>query len=144
VINKRIKRPALRYYGGKWNLAPWIISHLPPHHSFIDLCGGGASVLLRKERSNLETYNDLDGNVVNFFRVLRDEPDALIQKIKLTPWAREEHELSRQSCEDKVESARRFFCIVVDVNERRASQQGVKDLEGNKGCQGARRLRLHE
>lgn len=109
MINKRIKRPALRYYGGKWNLAPWIISHLPPHHSFIDLCGGGASVLLRKERSNLETYNDLDGNVVNFFRVLRDEPDALIQKIKLTPWAREEHELSRQSCEDKVESARRFF-----------------------------------
>lgn len=103
------RRPALRYYGGKWRLAPWIISHFPPHQNYVEPCGGAASVLLQKPRSPLETYNDLDGNVVNFFRVLRDQPDELIRKIRLTPWARAEYELSLEPCEDVVERARRFF-----------------------------------
>lgn len=103
------KRPALRYYGGKWNLAPWIISHFPKHLNYVEPCGGAASVLLQKQRSPLETYNDLDGNVVNFFRVLRDQPEELIRKIGLTPWAREEYQLSKQGCSDPVEAARRFF-----------------------------------
>lgn len=105
----QIKRPALRYYGGKWKLAPWIISHFPPHKNYVEPCGGAASVLLQKPRSPLETYNDLDGNVVNFFRVLRDRPDELIRKIRLTPWARAEYELSLQPADDPVEAARRFF-----------------------------------
>jgi len=104
------KRPALRYYGGKWKLAPWIISHFPPHQNYVEPCGGAASVLLQKPRSPLETYNDLDGNVVNFFRVLRDQPDELIRKIRLTPWARAEYELSLEPCEDELERARRFYC----------------------------------
>lgn len=103
------RRPALRYYGGKWRLAPWIISHFPPHQNYVEPCGGAASVLLQKPRSPLETYNDLDGNVVNFFRVLRDQPDELIRKIRLTPWARAEYELSLEPCEDVVERARRFL-----------------------------------
>lgn len=103
------KRPALRYYGGKHRLAKWIISHFPAHKSYVEPCGGAASVLLQKPRSPLETYNDLDGNVVNFFRVLRDQPDELIRKIRLTPWARAEYELSLQPCDDDVERARRFF-----------------------------------
>lgn len=102
------KRPALRYYGGKWKLAPWIISHFPPHQNYVEPCGGAASVLLQKPRSPLETYNDLDGAVVNFFRVLRDRPDDLIRKIRLTPWARAEYELSLEPCGDEVERARRF------------------------------------
>ena len=104
------RRPALRYYGGKWKLAPWIISHFPEHQNYVEPCGGAASVLLQKPRSPLETYNDLDGNVVNFFRVLRDQPDELIRKIRLTPWARAEYELSLESSEDEVEGARRFYC----------------------------------
>ncbi len=102
-------RPALRYYGGKWRLAPWIISHFPPHQNYVEPCGGAASVLLQKPRSPLETYNDLDGNVVNFFRVLRDQPDELIRKIRLTPWAKAEYRLSLEPCDDDVERARRFF-----------------------------------
>jgi DNA adenine methylase len=105
------RRPALRYYGGKWKLAPWIISHFPKHLNYVEPCGGAASVLLQKPRSPLETYNDLDGNVVNFFRVLRDQPDELIRKIRLTPWAREEYELSLCSCDDDIERARRFFIM---------------------------------
>lgn len=103
------KRPALRYYGGKWKLAPWIISFFPPHQNYVEPCGGAASVLLQKPRSPLETYNDLDGNVVNFFRVLRDQPDELIRKIRLTPWARAEYELSWTNSGDELEDARRFF-----------------------------------
>lgn len=102
-------RPALRYYGGKWNLAPWIISHFPAHKNYVEPCGGAASVLLQKPRSALETYNDLDGNVVNFFRVLRDRPDELIQKIKLTPWAREEYDNCLIMGDEPIEAARRMF-----------------------------------
>ena len=103
------KRPALRYYGGKWNLAPWIISHFPEHKSYVEPCGGGASVLLQKQRSPLETYNDIYGDVVNFFKVLREQPEKLTQQIRLTPWARDEYELSKQPCENELERARRFF-----------------------------------
>lgn len=102
-------RPALRYYGGKWNLAPWIISFFPPHLNYVEPCCGACSVLLQKPRSPLETVNDLDGNVVNFFRVLRDQPDELIRKIRLTPWAREEFEICRCPVPDPIETARRFF-----------------------------------
>lgn len=105
------KRPALRYYGGKFNLAPWIISFFPPHLNYVEPCGGAASVLLQKPRSPLETYNDADGNVVNFFRVLRDQPDELIRKIRLTPWARAEYELSLTLCGDDIEKARQFFVM---------------------------------
>lgn len=90
-------------------MAKWIIKHFPQHVSYVEPCGGAASVLLQKPRSPMETYNDLDGNVVNFFRVLRDRPDELIRKIQLTPWARSEYDLSLQPCEDELESARRFF-----------------------------------
>lgn len=103
------KRPALRYYGGKWRLASWIIKYFPPHLSYVEPCSGACSVLLQKPRSPLETINDLDGNVVNFFRVLRDQPDELIRKIALTPWARSEYELSLQPCDNEIEKARRFF-----------------------------------
>lgn len=107
------KRPALRYYGGKWNLAPWIISHFPPHKNYVEPCGGAASVLLQKPRSPLETYNDLDGDVVNFFRVLRDQPDELIRRIRLTPWARTEYELALEPTIDNLERARRFWVFSI-------------------------------
>jgi len=54
------KRPALRYYGGKWNLAPWIISHFPPHKNYVEPCGGAASVLLQKYGTYLQTHNGRD------------------------------------------------------------------------------------
>lgn len=104
-----VKRPALRYYGGKWLLALWIISHFPDHFHYVELCGGAASVLLRKPRSAVETYVDVEDGVVNFFRVLRNHKDCLIEKIRLTPWARSEYKLSREKCDDPIEWARRVF-----------------------------------
>lgn len=102
-------RPALRYYGGKWRLAQWIISYFPPHQNYVEPCGGAASVLLQKPRSPLETYNDLNGDVVNFFRVLRDQPKELFERVRLTPWARGEYEYCLTPADDPLEKARRFF-----------------------------------
>jgi len=105
----RVRRPALRYFGGKWRLAPWIISHFPPHTCYVEPFGGGASVLLRKPPAQFDVYNDIDNEVVNFFRVLRDRPDELIRAIKLTPFARAELALAYEPCDDELERARRFY-----------------------------------
>lgn len=112
-MSKPVERPVLRYFGGKWMLAPWIIQHLPPHRIYIEPFGGGASVLLRKPRVYAEVYNDLDGDVVNLFRVLRDEMGIgsaarLIELLRLTPFAREEHDAARAPCTDPIEAARRL------------------------------------
>lgn len=104
-------RPALRYHGGKWKLAPWIISNLPPHRVYVEPFGGAASVLLRKPRSYAEVYNDKWGTVVNVFRVLRDPEQAaeLERLLRLTPFARDEFDLCDGDYADlpPVEAARR-------------------------------------
>jgi DNA adenine methylase len=102
-------RPVLRYHGGKWRLAPWIISHFPPHRVYTETFGGAASVLVRKPRAYSEVYNDLDSELVNLFRVLRDPQDgpALVGLLRLTPFARDEFESSYAPAADPVEQARR-------------------------------------
>lgn len=108
-----IRRPALRYHGGKWRLAPWIISviHATPHSIYVEPFGGGASVLLRRRPAETEIYNDLDGAVVNFFRVLRQQPDQLIRAIWLTPYSRREFRMAHEDEEEDsdIERARRFY-----------------------------------
>lgn len=102
-----VRRPALRYYGGKFRLAPWIIQRLPVHRIYVEPFGGGGSVLLRKERAVKEVYNDLDGEIVNLFRVIRDCGDKLVEAIYLTPFSREEYVESYRRSPDSVEQARR-------------------------------------
>lgn len=87
-------RPVLRYHGGKWMIAPWIASHLPPHRIYVEPFGGAASVLMRKPRSYAEVYNDRWDTVVNVFQVLRDPGSAeeLERLLRLTPFARTEFE----------------------------------------------------
>jgi len=88
-------------------LAPWIISFFPAHRIYVEPFGGGASVLLRKPRSRAEVYNDLDGEIVNLFRVARDRGDDLRRALELTPFAREEFVASYEPSEDPLEQARR-------------------------------------
>jgi DNA adenine methylase len=89
-------------------LAPWIVSHFPPHQRYIEPFAGGASVLIRKERSREEVYNDLSDEVVNLFKVLRsDDADKLIHAIRYTPYSRAEWEESHEPSSDPVEQARR-------------------------------------
>lgn len=99
----------LRYHGSKHRLAPWIVQHLPQHTCYAETHAGSAGVLLTKPRSQLEVYNDADGEVVNFFRVLRDRGGELARAVELTPFARAEYDLSYVPCEDPFEQARRFF-----------------------------------
>jgi DNA adenine methylase len=102
-------RPALRYHGGKFRLAPWILKHFPPHRCYVEPFGGAAGVLLLKPRSPAEVYNDLDGDVVNFFRVVRDPltRKALRHACVFTPYARAEFDQAWEQTDDPVERARR-------------------------------------
>lgn len=101
-------RPVLRWHGGKWLLAPWIISHFPQHRVYVEPFGGGGSVLLRKPRAYAEVWNDLDGEAVNLFRVLRDEAQAqrLVRLLELTPFARDEFKVAYETPGEPVERAR--------------------------------------
>lgn len=102
-------RPILRYHGGKWRLAPWIMSFFPPHRVYVEAYGGAASVLLCKPAAESEIYNDLDHRIVGLFRVLRDPDQSaeLVRLLELTPYSREEHQLSYEPCDDPIEQARR-------------------------------------
>ncbi len=104
-------RPILRYHGGKWRLAPWIISLFPAHRTYTEPYGGAASVLLRKPRSYAEVYNDLDSDVVNLFRILRDPGSAeeLGRLVALTPYSRQEFDDSYEPCSAPLEQARRLL-----------------------------------
>jgi len=106
------KRIAFGWYGGKYSHLNWLLPLLPQAHHYCEPFGGSAAVLLNREPSPVETYNDLDGEVARFFRVLRDQTDDLIKAIALTPFSREEfakaleppsHDLT------DLELARRFF-----------------------------------
>lgn len=106
---QRILRSLVRYHGGKFKKAPWIVSQFPPHRVYTEGCGGAANVLLHKPRSRVEIYNDRDHEIVNLLRVLRDIHQAaeLERQLRLTPYAREEFEHSYLPTDDAIEQARR-------------------------------------
>lgn len=105
-----ITRPPVRWHGGKFLMSRVIIPFLPPHRLYTEVFGGGAGVLLNKPRSHAEVYNDLDGNIVNLFRVLQQPAQAerLVELLRLTPFARREFELAYQPCDEPLERARRL------------------------------------
>lgn len=109
MIEQAVKpnRPILRYHGGKWLLAEWIISNFPPHRVYVEPFGGASSVLIQKPRTYAEIYNDLDGEIVNLFRVVRDQGSALVRLLELTPFSRADFKESYLASPDPLEQARR-------------------------------------
>lgn len=107
------ERPIIRYHGGKWRLAPWIISHFPAHQIYVEPFMGAGSVLLQKPRSTVEVANDKFDRVVNLFRVLRGEEtaDALATLLRWTACSEREYHAARQQSEDAVEDARRLIVL---------------------------------
>jgi len=101
--------PILKYPGAKWRLAPWILSHMPPHGSYVEPYFGSGAVFFLKTPARIETINDVDSEVVTFFRVCRDQPDELAEALRLTPWARDERDAAySEPAGDELEQARRF------------------------------------
>lgn len=126
-----ISSPAFRYHGGKFRLAPWIMGFFPEHTCYVEPFGGAAGVLLQKSRSYAEVYNDLDSDIANFFRVVRDQASCrrLVKLLVMTPYAREEFDLAWEPTDDSIERARRT-CI--------RAQMGFGSAGATKGITGFR------
>ncbi len=100
----------MKYPGSKWSIADWIINFFPEHHSYLEPFFGSGAVLFHKQRSNIETVNDLDGRVVNLFECIKTDPEKLARLIYLTPYSREIYEKAYQeNPEDKFEMALNFY-----------------------------------
>ena len=120
-------KSAFGYYGAKQKVAPRILQLLPPHHCWVELFCGSASITLAKQAAPIEIINDIDGEIVNVFKQLRNRPEELIKAIELTPYARDEFFQARANgaTADDLERARMFLV------EAMMSLNGV--LAGSKG-----------
>lgn len=105
-------KPILKYPGAKWQIADWIISYFPPHVHYVEPFAGSLAVFFNKAPAKHEVINDLSGDICNLFRVIREHGDELAALLEMTPWAREEYELSYEPCCDVMERARRFIVRV--------------------------------
>lgn len=114
VIERKQKRKRIVFgwYGGKFSHLDWLLPLLPKTHNYCEPFSGSAAVLLNREPSAVETYNDIDGDLVTFFRVLRERPNELVRAIGLTPFSREEFfqaTVARGSSIPELERARMFY-----------------------------------
>ena len=124
-------RPLIRYHGAKFRLAPWIMQFFPAHKVYVEPFGGAAGVLLQKPRSYSEVWNDLDDEIYNLMRVVRDREsrEKLIEMLVLTPYSRHEFELAFTPSEDLIEAARRVIIL---------AQMGFCSAGATKGATGFR------
>lgn len=129
-----LNTPLIRYHGGKFRLADWVIKHFPKHTCYTEAFGGAAGVLLQKPRAYAEVYNDLDGEIVNLFRVLRNEDsrNKLIEQLIFTPYSRDDFQEAWEAweaCDDSIEKARRLII---------RAQMGFGSAGASKGITGFR------
>lgn len=124
----------LKYPGSKWSKAEWITSFFQPHHSYLEPFFGSGAVLFNKPRSNIETVNDLDDNVVNLFEWIKKDPEKLAHEIYYTPYARQAYEnaLAREP-ENSLEKAVNFYICLNMGHGYRTSGERVgwkNDIQG--------------
>lgn len=123
----------LKYPGAKNRIADWICEYIPPHEVYVEAYFGSGAVFFNKVPARIETINDLDGNVVNYFKVIREKPDELAKQLEMTPYSRDEYNNAFKICQEDsdVEKARKFAvrcwqgfgCSNVYRNGFRSSQQ---------------------
>lgn len=117
-------KPPMPYSGGKQALAERIADLFPPHDHYVELFGGALSVLLAKPQSKIETVNDINQDLMTFWRVLRDQPEQLEHACALTPHSRTEYLNARDTdVTDDIEKARRVW---VQLTQGRGSRLGTK------------------
>jgi DNA adenine methylase len=127
--------PPFTYYGGKIRTAPWIIEHFPAHGHYVEPFAGSLSVLLAKPPSAMETVNDLDGDLIGFWRVLRDRPAELARVCALTPHSRAEYAACRDfaGAPDELERARRVWTVLSQGRAGRLTRNGWRHFQDPAG-----------
>ena len=130
---------AFGWYGGKFSHLGWLLPLLPECHHYCEPFGGSGAVLLNRKPSPVETYNDIDGEVVNFFRVLRDRPDELIRMIGLTPFAREEFHRAIETDPSEVPDLERARLFFVRARQARTGLAQTATLGRWANCRGTSR-----
>lgn len=132
----------MKYPGSKWSLAGWIISCFPKHHSYLEPFFGSGAVLFNKPRSNIETVNDLDGNVVNLFQWIRDDPERLAHEIYFTPYSRQVYDSAFASePEDSLQKAVNFYVRLQMGHGFRTNRERVgwkNDVQGRERAYAAK------
>ena len=133
-------KPPVAYYGGKSRLAEWIVNMFPPHRVYLEPFAGSAAVLFAKSPSTHEILNDLDGNVVNFYRVLRERGDELERACRLSPYSRAEfaQALVADPDIDDLERARRWFVRLNQSFAKTGSHATGWQASINRGSNNAR------
>ncbi len=135
-------RAIIKYPGSKWGLAEWIISHFPEHHSYLEPFFGSGAVLFRKPRSNIETVNDLDSDVVGLFDCMRRDPERLARMVCCTPYSREMYERAYQGTPDDPFERALYFCIRLDQGYGSRTTGGrvgwKNDIQGRERAYAAR------
>ena len=129
----------LKYPGSKWSTANWLIGNFPPGYermTYLEPYFGSGAAFFNKHRSSIETINDLDSNVVNLFRVIRERPEELARLIDFTPWSREEYRQSYATTGDTLEDARRFLVRMWQAIGAKSSditgwRSNIKTVNGN-------------
>lgn len=125
--NKK-KLIAFNYFGGKFQMVQKLYDYFPKHDHFVDLFCGSMVVTLNKPLSNIDTANDINEEVVNFFKTLREQPQELLSLLYLTPTSRQEYDQAWDvEGYSNVEKARRFYVRL------RQSFYGLGSQRKNKG-----------
>jgi len=143
-----VVRPPVPYFGSKGRLARRIAALLPEHSHYVEPYAGGLSVLLAKDRAPLETVNDLDQELVTFWRVLREQPDDFARVCALTPHSRAEHHQSYEPAANDLETARRVWVRLTQGRSGRMDRTGWRHCKADIGTNmpaylDGYRLRLH-
>ena len=132
----------IKYPGSKWALAKWIIEHFPEHHSYLEPFFGSGAVLFNKAPAPIETINDIDGNVVNLFECIKEDPEKLARIISLTPYARDVYDRAYKDSEkDPYEKAAAFItrCDMGHGFRQNGEKAGFKmDIQGREAAYAVR------